>query len=137
MRVYYGWQKPNKIAKRDALCVYFLNVERTPPRINKDGKDGLTQKMYIFYERRQTKAEAEDAKLSNRIYTVFYIFMDDKKIGGSLERALEVNFQADGNNVSKTEKERIREALRDGYMRLHPHYVEPSTKLDAVQLSLF
>ena len=134
MKVYYGWQRPNKIAKRDALCVFFMNVESTPPRINKDGKDGVTQKIHVCYERRQNSGEVADAKLSNRIYTVFYIFMDDKHINNSLEKALNVNFAADSNNVSKAERERIKTALREGYMRLHPKYVEPK---QAIQLTLF
>ena len=134
MKVYYGWQRPNKIAKRDALCVFFMNVESTPLRINKDGKDGVTQKIHLCYERRQTAGESADAKLCNRIYTVFYIFMDDKRIGNSLEKALTVNYEADKNNVSKAERERIKTALREGYMRLHPKYVEPN---QAIQLSLF
>ncbi len=134
MKVYYGWQRPNKIAKRDALCVLFMNVESTPLRINKDGKDGVTQKIHLCYERRQIAGESADAKLCNRIYTVFYIFMDDKRIGNSLEKALTVNYEADKNNVSKAERERIKTALREGYMHLHPKYVEPK---QAIQLSLF
>ena len=38
--VYYGWAKINKIAKREALTVIFLN-DTTGPRIGKDGYDGV------------------------------------------------------------------------------------------------
>lgn len=134
MKVYYGWQRKNKIAKRDALCVYYLNVEKTPTRINKDGKDGVTQKIHVCYERRQTTGEVADAKLSNRIYTVFYIFLDDKKINNSLDKALDVNYAADSNNVSKAERERIKDALKQGFYKLYPKYVEPK---QAIQLTLF
>jgi len=129
MKVYYGWTKKNKIAKRDALTVIFLNAP-TPLRINKDGKDGVTQKMYIAYEREQTKGEMQDARLSNRIYTVFYIFMDDKKINNSLTKALQSNYDADQNNVSKAERERIRQALKDKYLQLNPHYTETAQQLE-------
>lgn len=123
MKVYYGWTRKNKISKRDALTVIFIN-EKTPPRINKDGKDGVTQKMYVAYEREQTKNEEQDSRLSNRIYTVFYIFMDDKKINNSLTKALQENYDADKNNVSKEEREMIRQALKDKYLHLNPHYKE-------------
>ena len=129
MKVYYGWTKKNKIAKRDALTVIFLNAP-TPLRINKDGKDGVTKMIHVAYEREQTKGEMQDARLSNRIYTVFYIFMDDKKINNSLTKALQVNYDADQNNVSKAERERIRQALMDEYLRLNPDYKEGVFQLE-------
>lgn len=37
MPVFYGWAKLNKVMKREALMVIFLN-DNPGPRINKDGK---------------------------------------------------------------------------------------------------
>ena len=104
MKVYYGFAKLNNVIHREALTVMYINERITPPRINKDGMDGVTRFMNVFYTRKQTAGEMEDAKVCNRIYT-----------------------------VSKAERERIRTALHDGWMKLHPKYIEPKT---AFQLSI-
>ena len=42
LRVYYGWAKLNKVVKREALTVIFLNDD-PGPRYNKDGYDGVSR----------------------------------------------------------------------------------------------
>lgn len=133
MNVYYGFAKLDTVIHREALTVMYINERIIPPRINKDGMDGVTRFMNVFYTRKQTAGEMEDAKVCNRIYTVFEIFLDDPEVKGSLNRALDFNYDADANNVSKAERERIRTALHDGYMKTHPKYIEPKT---AFQLSI-
>ena len=122
--VYYGWAKLNKIAKREALTVIFLN-DFTSPRTNKDGYDGVTRYIDVCAWRYQTDAERQDAKLSNRIYTVYSIFMDDKHIRGSLDAALHANFVADKNNVSEKDRKEIMEKLKTHYISTHRGYREP------------
>lgn len=122
--VYYGWAKINKVVKREALTVIFLN-DTTGPRIGRDGYDGVTRYIEVCAMRYQTKAEREDARHCNRVYTVYSIFMDDRRINGSLDTALRTNFDADKNHVSESERKAIMEKLRAHYMRKHPHYVEP------------
>ncbi len=122
--VYYGWAKVNKIAKREALVVIFLN-DHTGPRIGKDGTDGVSRFMHICYKRLQTEDEQKDSHNCNRIYTVYNIFMDDKHINGSLETALRTNFDADKNHVSENERRKIMEKLKVQYMSKHPNYKEP------------
>lgn len=95
-RVFYGWAKINKIRKKEAISVIFEN----------DGgfeKNDKKVKLYqnIVYTRFQTKDELKDAEQSNRTFTEYSIYLDDKQIKGSLKRALEVNFLADKNNVSE------------------------------------
>lgn len=122
--VYYGWAKINKIAKREALTVIFLN-DITGPRIGKDGYDGVSRFIEICHMRYQTEAELTDARFANRVYTVYSIFMDDKHINGSLEAALRTNFDADKNHVSENERKKIMEKLKVHYMSKHPNYKEP------------
>lgn len=129
LKVYYGWAKLNAIQKREALTVIFLNDE-TPPRINKDGMDGVTKYMTPVYCRNQTIGEMKDAKSSNRQYTVYSIFMDDKRIAGSLQNALRENYNADVRNVNPDENMKIYEALRESYMQEHPEYKEPTIQLE-------
>lgn len=125
--VYYGWAKVNKIAKREALVVIFLN-DHTGPRIGKDGTDGVSRYMHICYKRLQTEAEQKEAHNCNRIYTVYNIFMDDQHINGSLKKALQANFGADCNNVSERKRKEIQDKLRFGYLDLHPDYREPTSQ---------
>lgn len=128
-KVYYGWAKIGNGQKRESLTVIFLNAY-IPPRLNKDGKDGVTRYINICYERYQTDKEQEDATKANRVYQVYNIFMDDKRIKGSLQKALQVNFEADKNNVSKAERQRILEALQNYYLKTHPNYRETGYQLE-------
>lgn len=129
MKVYYGWARMNNAQKRESLAVIFLNSDM-PPRLNKDGKDGVTRYLDVCYVRNQTPKEEEDAKFSNRVYSVYNIFMDDKAIRGSLNKALKINSEADKNNVSKAERERISEALKSYYLNKHKGYNEPGYQLE-------
>lgn len=122
--VYYGWSKVNKIAKREALSVIFIN-ENVGTRIGKDGQDGVTRFMHICFRRKQTEGEVAEGSRQNRIYTRYEIYMDDKKINGSLRRALEENSRSDRNNVSAKLRKEIEKKLYEGYIHLHPHYREP------------
>lgn len=130
--VYYGWAKINKIAKREALTVIFLNDD-VGPRIGKDGYDGVSRFIEICHMRYQTEAELTDAQFANRVYSVYSIFMDDKHINGSLEAALRTNFDADKNHVSENERRKIMEKLKIHYMSKHRNYKEPTKR--AVQLT--
>lgn len=130
--VYYGWAKINKIQKREALTVIFLN-DWPGPRLSKDGHDGVTKWIEPVYKRWQTEAELTDASYVNRMYTSFSIYMDDKRYNGNLDAVLESNFVADKNHVSETERNKIRNLLRDSYLANHPDYRGPKCR----QLELF
>lgn len=124
LKVYYGWRKLSKTIKRESLTVIFLN-DMTGPRIGKDDNDGVTRFINIAHCRWQTKDEMKDAESSNRIYSVYEIYMDDKNIQGSLQMALQCNYNADKNNVCDEERQLIRDKLREAYMMAHPDYKEP------------
>lgn len=131
LRVYYGWSKINKIQKREAIAIVFENEELAGDEIRRSGKS-LRKQMEIVTSRVQTAGEASDAEYHNRVFTVYYIFLDDKKIGGSLERALHENMMADRKHVGKEELLRIANELRQTYKYKHPEYIERSN----VQLCL-
>lgn len=127
-RVFYGWAKINKIRKKEAISVIFEN----------DGgfeKNDKKVKLYqnTVYTRFQTKDELKDAEQSNRTFTEYSIYLDDKQIKGSLKRALEVNFLADKNNVSEEVRKKIRSLLEKDFLLNHRGYKEPNifqTSLD-------
>lgn len=120
--------KINKIRKKEAISVIFEN----------DGgfeKNEKKVKLYqnTVYTRFQTKKEMEDAEMSNRTFSEYSIFLDDKQIKGSLKKALEVNFLADKKNVAKEVREEIRRLLEKDFLLNHRNYKEPRS----FQTSLF
>ena len=128
LRGFYGWAKINKIRKKEAISVIFEN----------DGgfeKNEKKVKLYqnTVYTRFQTKKEMEDAEMSNRTFSEYSIFLDDKQIKGSLKKALEVNFLADKKNVAKEVREEIRRLLEKDFLLNHRNYKEPRS----FQTSLF
>ncbi len=128
LRVFYGWAKINKIRKKEAISVIFEN----------DGgfeKNEKKVKLYqnTVYTRFQTKKEMEDAEMSNRTFSEYSIFLDDKQIKGSLKKALEVNFLADKKNVATEVREEIRRLLEKDFLLNHRNYKEPRS----FQTSLF
>ena len=128
LSVFYGWAEINKIRKKEAISVIFEN----------DGgfeKNEKKVKLYqnTVYTRFQTKKEIEDAEMSNRTFSEYSIFLDDKQIKGSLKKALEVNFLADKKNVAKEVREEIRRLLEKDFLLNHRNYKEPRS----FQTSLF
>ena len=75
----------------------------------------------------------EDAEMSNRTFSEYSIFLDDKQIKGSLKKALEVNFLADKKNVAKEVREEIRRLLEKDFLLNHRNYKEQRS----FQTSLF
>ena len=133
LRVWYGWAKLNKIRKREAISVIFENGKQSPERT-----DNFIRKMQnTVYVRHQTDEEAKDAKGSNRMFTEYTVFMDDKAIRNSLDFALWVNSEADANNVSAKERAVIEAKLRSAYMTSHILYKEPDPNFAKIQIRKF
>lgn len=126
LRVFYGWAKVNKIRKKEAISVIFEN-DRMPEEktLKAIGKFQDT-----VYTRQQTDNEKMDAEHSIRMFTEYSIFMDDKEIKGSLKKALQINMDADRNNVGKKVLDEIAAQLHEHYMMLHRDYKEPVQQLE-------
>ena len=128
LRVFYGWSKINKIRKREAISVIFENGSQPEERVERF----ISRMQDTCYVRMQTEGEMADASSICRMFTEYSVYLDDKRIRGSLQEALLVNNTADSRNVSVAIRKEIQEALRKGYMQCHPDYHEPVR-----QLSLF
>lgn len=128
LKVYYGWAKTGNVRKKRALSVVFEN-EMQGCRSDR-GQRCLKTIQDTVIERYQTNEEMADGKSQNRIFTEYSLFLDEKPINGSLERCLQINSEADRNNVSKAMRERISEALRKSFMFANPGYKEPSSQLE-------
>lgn len=128
LRVYYGWCKLGKIRKREGISIIYENETGVADhhRMNRS----FLSAQYNVCWRYQTEGEAKDAKQLNRVFTEYCVFMDDKKIGGSLEAALRANSLADQNNVSPSERKKIADQLRAWYLSEHRNYKEPTRQLD-------
>ena len=128
LRVYYGWAKLGKIRKREAISIIYENEEGVADH-HRMGKV-LQKAQHTVCWRYQSYEEAQDAKYVNRVFTEYSVFIDDKKIRGSLEAALRQNSLDDQKNVSHAERTRIANELRDWYMREHRDYREPIRQLE-------
>lgn len=126
LRVFYGWSKINKIRKREAISVIFENDRQNEEKtLRAVGKFQDT-----VYIRKQTDNEKLDAKYSNKMFTEYSVFMDDKRIKGSLEIALRINRNADRNNVGKKVLDEIETKLRDAYLIAHRDYKEKELQFE-------
>lgn len=129
LKVYYGWSKINKIQKREAIAIAFENSEGAGWENSRSGKS-LRKTMTICYERYQTEEEMKDAEFHNRVFTVYNVFLDDKRIGGSLKKALADNSEKDKNHVTERERKEISQTLEVAFMATHPGYHEPTNELE-------
>ena len=130
LKVYYGFSKINKIQKREAIQVTFENEQGAGSEGTRPGKT-LRKLMNIVTERYQTEQEASDAPSHNRMFTSYFVFLDDKKINGSLKKALQVNSEADKNHISEKERKEIADKLKTSFITSHIGYKEPtSTQLE-------
>lgn len=129
LKVYYGWSKINKVQKKEAIAVFFENEFGAGSEPSRSSKT-LKKLVDVVAERVQTEKEMQDASFCNRAFTVYYIFLDDKAVKGSLERALEINSQADRNHVPSALRKEIEEKLRKRYLEVHPDYKEPIRQLE-------
>ncbi len=132
LKVFYGFSKINKIQKREAIQVVYENEQNAGSNSRRSGKT-LRKIMNVVTERWQTEKESADAAYSNRVFTSYCIFLDDKKINGSLMRALQANSDADKNNISDRERKEIMKKLREAFLTSHVNYKEPNIP---VQLEL-
>ena len=129
LKVYCGFSKINKIQKREAIQVSFENEQGAGSEGTRSGKT-LRKLMNIVTERYQTEQEASDATSHNRMFTSYFIFLDDKKIAGSLKRALLINSEADKNHVSEKERKIIMEKLERAFLSSHADYKEPVRQME-------
>lgn len=111
LNVYYGWSVLNKIRRKRATSVIFENEQSFTDRTN----NSIKRLQKTCYVRRQTLAEVEDGKNSNRILTEYSFFLDQKPFFGNLELLLDTNYQADINNVPESVLLEIKEALRKSF----------------------
>lgn len=126
LRVFYGFAKlTSKVVRKAELAVFFENDNHNARR----NEEFIRKILHVVYIRNQTPGEAADAKGSNRMFTKYSYFIDEKPWRGDIDRALRQNFLADENNVSLQEREEIREKLRAEYFKVYGRRELPQLKL--------
>lgn len=109
LKVYYGLRKLTaKAVRKPSIIVVFENANNNMRKNEK----AINRLMYKVHERFQTQGEGFDADQSNRMFTVYEIFLEDRNIQGDPERAIKLNFLQDANNVSLQERQLIAEKIR-------------------------
>lgn len=121
LRVFYGWTKLNKVRKKEAISIIYENRKQNEEKVQRF----ISRAQNTVYVRNQTENEMKDGETSNRMFTEYSIRMDDRKIQGSLIRALNSNSEADKNNVSTKERKLIYDKLKTEYLLNNPLYKEP------------
>lgn len=117
MKVYYGIDRLNKVMKKPCFTVLYLNTDKGFLEYH---EKKIRQRMNVFYERKQSDGEWEDAKKSNRIFTVYRCFIYEKPFNGDLDFIVSNNFNADENNVSEEERLVISNKLRTSLLLAYP-----------------
>lgn len=124
LRVWYGWSKINKIQKKEAIEVIFEND------VCWRNEKAVSKWIKPVYCRYQTPEEAGDAKGAIRMFTVWYVFMDHKAVKWNLDAALRINYEADKNWVSESERKKIAKLLREDYLCTHRNKRKEPRQLD-------
>jgi hypothetical protein len=118
LRVWYGFAKLTKKAvRKHELAIYFEN------EYSHKNESWIEQKIHVVHVRNQTELESGDKVNSNRTFTKYGYFIDQKPFYGDIELVLDQNFKADSNHVSEEERSEIREKLRSAYYSVYK--VEP------------
>lgn len=114
--MFYGFAKLTKKAVRKrSVVIQYANTHN----YNDRQKKYIEQKMHIVHQRFQTKAESENRTNSNRSWTKWEYFVDDKRWNGNLEAVLHDNFVAEANIVSLKERTEIKEKLDKAYYEFY------------------
>ena len=125
LRVFYGWSKTNKKQKKKAIDIAYENMEGAGSDQCRFIKT-LKKTMDIVALRDQTSQEATCAAASNRMFSVYHIFLDEKGIDNSLEKAIEMNRKEDQcKGIPEKKLDEIADALRSHFLDNHPGYKEP------------
>ena len=115
MKVYYGFSKLTpKVMRKPELAIYFENSSHNPSK----NEEWIRKHMNLVFTREQTSDEKLDAQNSNRMFTKYSYFINEKPFYGDIEAVLQENFKADENNLNTETRTLIMEKLRKEYNRL-------------------
>lgn len=116
--VFYGFAKlTKKIVRKKSIIIQYANIPEL--QFNERQERYINQKMHIVYQRYQTEEEIQDVAKSNRSWTKWEYFVNEKKWKNSIDLILQDNFYAEENHVSLKERELIKKKLENEYYRFY------------------
>lgn len=111
--VYYGFAKlTKKVVRKRSIVIQYANSYCWN---NEREQRYIHQKMHVVYERYQTQEEKTDSAFSNRSWTKWEYFVDDKRWDSNLDAALHDNLLAEENHVPPKIRKEIRDILEREY----------------------
>lgn len=116
LMVYYGFAKLTpKIMRKHELVIIYENDNHNPMK----NLAWIFRKTHLVYIREQTVEERKGAAASNRTFTKYGYFIDEKPWSSNIDLVLEHNFLSDDKHVPKIERELIRVMLRETYFEVY------------------
>ncbi|TSE07408.1 MULTISPECIES: hypothetical protein [Aquimarina] len=116
LMVYYGFAKLTpKVMRKHELVIIYENANHNPMK----NLEWIFRKTHLAYIREQSAEERQAASMSNRMFTKYGYFIDDKPWDSNIDMVLSDNFSADEKHVSPSERELIRVMLREKYFEIY------------------
>jgi len=107
LRVWYGLRKlTEKVVKKPSIIIVFEN------EYTWKNEESVKRMMKVLHTRYQTEDEMKDAEGGTRVFTIWEIFLQDRKFDGDVEKAIAYNRQCDINNVKEIELDEIENKIR-------------------------
>lgn len=108
LRVWYGLRKlTEKLVKKPSIIIVFENGYMWK------NEQSVNRMMKVLHTRYQTEDEMKDAECSTRVFTVWEIFLQDRKFNGDVEKAIEYNRICDSKILSDNELNEIELKIRN------------------------
>lgn len=107
LRVWYGLRKLTaKVVRRPSIIIVYENSWHWK------NDENIKKMMKVVHTRFQTEQEVSDACKHNRMYSVWELYLNDKRFKKSPELAIRQNSYEDRTQVSEVERNLIADKLR-------------------------
>lgn len=115
LKVYYGFEKTNNVMKKRSIACVFENGSNNKTKNEKR----INQMIHVAFVRDQEPLEKEDAAWSNRMYTIYRKFIDEKPYNGNFDWALQDFMKSETNSIPEGLKSKIENALREKFKMMN------------------
>jgi len=107
LRVWYGLRRTTAKVKRQAVLIVYENCN-----YNHNGNLKRVERwMNILFTRLQTESEKQDVGLSNRMFSAYEYYFDDKKYKKDPEKLIEAVLKGEPKEYTSQEIQKLKEIL--------------------------
>jgi len=108
LRVWYGLRKlTKKVVKKTSIIIVFENGYMWK------NEQSVNRMMTVLHTRYQTEDEMKDAEGGTRAFSIWEIFLQDRKFDGDVEKAIAYNRQCDAKILTENELNEIEKKIRN------------------------